>query len=94
MARSVKDFVDITDHRSLDDLIDRLIAVRDTLPAEAAAEVRMRGDDVFGRKLSVLYRRPQTEEEAECEARYAEAHRATRQIAQNRASGRRLRVVA
>ena len=34
-------------------------------------EVQMRGDDVFGRRLSVFYRRPQTAEEMACEARYA-----------------------
>jgi hypothetical protein len=107
MARFVKDFVDITNSGSLDDLIDRLIAVRDGLPAGAAAEVRLRGDDVFGRKLSVSYQRPQTAEEAECDARYAQAYRDSRAqeasrlqaeedgAAQaDRPRGRRLRMVA
>lgn len=75
MSRRVKDFVEIKDHASLDDLIARLVEVRDSLPEEAEAEMRLRGDDVFGRKLCVSYFREQTAEEAECEARYADAHR-------------------
>jgi len=38
----------------------------------------MRGDDIFGRHLSISYLRPQTAEEAECDARYADAYEATR----------------
>ena len=34
----------------------------------------MKGDDIFGRLLSICYFRPQTPEEAECDARYAEAY--------------------
>src|SRR5688572_7949207 len=75
MNRRVKEFIEIKDHSSLDDLIVRLTEVRDGLPEEAEAELRLRGDDVFGRKLCVSYFRAQTEEEAECEARYAAAHR-------------------
>ena len=73
MSRRVKDFVEIEDHSSLDDLIAKLIEVRDALPADSEAEMRLRGDDVFGRNLSISYFRDQTAEEAECEARYAEA---------------------
>ena len=75
MSRRVKEFIEISDHSSLDDLIARLIEVRDSLPEQADAELRLRGDDVFGRKLCVSYFRDQTAEEAECEARYAAAHR-------------------
>lgn len=75
MSRRVKDFVEIEDHSSLDDLIARLIAVRDGLPESAEPELRLRGDDVFGRQLSISYFRDQTAEEAECEKRYAEACR-------------------
>ncbi|MEO5774898.1 MAG: hypothetical protein ABIQ32_12385 [Sphingomicrobium sp.] len=32
MSIRVKDYVDINDHVSLDDLIDRLIALRESLP--------------------------------------------------------------
>ena len=73
MSRRVKEFIEIEDHSSLDDLIAKLIEVRDALPAEPEAELRLRGDDVFGRKLSISYFRDQTAEEAECEKRYAEA---------------------
>jgi hypothetical protein len=79
MVKHVKDFVQIKDHSSLDELIARLIEVRDTLPASNTAEVKMRGDDVFGRHLSVSFFRPQTAEEAECDARYAEAWRQSRE---------------
>ena len=74
MSRLVKDYVEIGDFTSLDKLIARLTELRDTLPAEAEAEIRIRGDDVFGRHLSVAFLRPQTAEEAECEARYADAY--------------------
>ena len=79
MSRQVKDFVEIKDYSSLDELIERLIEVRDGLPEAAQAEVRMRGDDVFGRHLCVSFFRPQTDEEAECDARYAEAYRQSRE---------------
>ena len=75
MNRRIKEFIEIGDHSSLDDLIAQLIEVRDSLPEDAEAELRLRGDDVFGRKLCVSYFRAQTAEEAECEARYAEAGR-------------------
>ncbi|QIK78930.1 hypothetical protein G7077_08495 [Sphingomonas piscis] len=71
MTRRVKDFVDIKDHASLDDLIGRLVALRNSLPEDANAELRLRGDDVFGRKLSISYLRELTAEEAACEERYA-----------------------
>ena len=71
MTRRVKEFIDIGDHASLDALIDRLNEVRDSLPADSEAELRLRGDDVFGRKLCISFFREQTAEEAEFEARYA-----------------------
>ena len=107
MARFIKDFIDIKDSGSLDDLIERLVKARNSLPEGASAEVRMRGDDVFGRKLSISFQRPQTAEEAECDARYAEAYRESRSrelsrlqdelgadASQTRPRGRRLRMVA
>jgi reverse gyrase len=75
MKRRVKDFVDIVDHVSLDDLIGKLSELRDSLPKEADAELRLRGDEVFGRRLTISYFREQTDEEAECERRYAEQSR-------------------
>ena len=40
MSRRVKEYVDIPDHVSVDELIQRLSAIRDTLPEEADAELR------------------------------------------------------
>ena len=75
MNRRIKEFVDISDHVSLDDLIAKLVAVRDALPDESDAEMRLRGDDVFGRRITITYFRGQTEEEAEFERRYTEQQR-------------------
>jgi hypothetical protein len=72
VSRRVKEFVDIADHVSLDELIQKLAEVRKSLPKNAEAELRLRGDDVFGRRITITYFREQTEEEAECERRYAE----------------------
>ena len=104
MSKQVKDFIEIRDYASLDQLIERLIEVRDGLPGTAEAEVRMRGDDVFGRHLCVSFYRPQTEEEAECDARYADAYRESRERELSRLQdelgfcpvprGTRLRIVA
>ncbi len=84
MSRLVKDFIEVKDYASLDELIERLVAVRDGLPASAEAEVKMKGDDIFGRRLSISFYRPQTAEEAECDARYAEAYRQSRERELNR----------
>lgn len=76
MTRTIKDYVEIGDHASLDSLIERLMEVRDSLPPGADAELRMRGDDVFGRHLCIGFLRPLTTEEAACEGRYANAGKA------------------
>ena len=71
MTRLVRDFFEIEDRVSLDRMIDLLSAVRDQLPEGATdATVQMRGDDIFGRQLSVSFLRPQTPEEAARDARY------------------------
>ncbi|WP_028968865.1 hypothetical protein [Sphingomonas sp. URHD0057] len=75
MSRRVKEFVDIGDHVPLDELIEKLAEVRGSLPDHAEAELRLRGDDVFGRRITITYMRDQTAEEAECEKRYAEAEK-------------------
>ncbi len=75
MSRRVKEFVDIADQLSLDDLIQKLAEVRDSLPQGSEAELRLRGDDVFGHRITVTYLRDQTAEEAEIERRYAEQSR-------------------
>ena len=71
MRRRVKDFIEISDYTSLDGLIGALTAVRDSLPDDAEPELKLRGDDVFGRRISICYFRELTVEEAECEGRYA-----------------------
>jgi hypothetical protein len=79
MKRRVKEFIEIHDHESLDALIAKLSEVRDGLPPECEAELRLRGDDVFGRKLSISFFRDQTAEEADVEKRYANACKEARE---------------
>ena len=71
MPRRVKDFIDISEYTSLDDLIRYLETIRDNLPAEHEAELKIRGDDVFGRRLTITYFRELTPEEVELEAKYS-----------------------
>lgn len=73
MSRRVKDFVEISDYTSLDSVINVLTAIRDSLPEDAEPELKLRGDDVFGRRLTITYSRELTEEEVACEARYTGA---------------------
>lgn len=75
MERRVKEFVDISDHVSLDALIEKLSELRESLPADCDAELRLRGDAIFGHRITISYFRGQTEEEAEIERRYTEAAR-------------------
>ena len=97
MTKMVKEYVEISDFSSLDGLIDRLVSLRDTLPEEARPTLCLRGDDIFGRHLCVAYYRPQTAEEAECEARYAHASAfadSDREVCELQPRRRRLRVAA
>ena len=71
MPRRVKDFIDISEYTSLDDLIRYLETIRDNLPPEHQAEMKIRGDEVFGRRLTITYFREQTPEEVELESKYA-----------------------
>jgi hypothetical protein len=71
MSRRVKEFIDIGDHVSLDELIGKLIDIRDSLPEGCEAELRLRGDEVFGHRITISYFRNQTAEEVEIEKRYA-----------------------
>lgn len=73
VPRRVKDFIDISEFTSLDDLIRYLETIRDNLPADHQAEMKIRGDDVFGRRLTITYFREQTAEEVELESKYAGA---------------------
>ena len=72
VPRRVKDFIDISEFTSLDDLIRYLETIRDNLPAEHEAELKIRGDDVFGRRLTITYFRDQTADEADLEAKYSD----------------------
>src|SRR4051794_10107712 len=71
VPRRVKDFIDISEYTSLEDLIRYLETIRDNLPADHAAELKIRGDEVFGRRLTITYFRELTPEEVELEAKYA-----------------------
>jgi hypothetical protein len=81
VSRRVKEFIEISDFASLDDLIQRLEAIRDGLPGFAEAELRMKGDDVFGRKLCISFMREQNDEEASYDERYAAVIRAAQEQA-------------
>jgi hypothetical protein len=70
VPRRIKDFIDISEYTSLDDLIRYLETIRDNLPPEHDAELKIRGDEVFGRRLTITYFRNQTPEETELESRY------------------------
>ena len=72
VPRRVKDFIDISEYTSLDDLIHYLEVVRDNLPAEHQAEMKIRGDEVFGRRLTITYFREQTPDEVELESKYGD----------------------
>src|SRR6476469_9482756 len=73
VPRRVKDFIDISEYTSLDDLIRYLETIRDNLPPEHEAEMKIRGDDVFGRRLTITYFREQTSDEAQLESKYSES---------------------
>ena len=77
MPRRVKDFIDISEYTSLDDLIRYLETVRDNLPVDHQAELKIRGDEVFGRRLTITYFREQTPDEAELELKYSAEKDAT-----------------
>ena len=71
MPRRVKDYIEISEFTSLDRLIAYLETIRDTLPANAEAEMKVRGDETFGRRLTISYFRELSPEEEEREARYS-----------------------
>ena len=75
MSRRVKEFVEVGDQLSIDDLIAKLNEIRSGLPEGAEAELRLRGDDVFGHRITISYFRDQTAEEAELEKCYDKASR-------------------
>ena len=70
VSRRVQEFVEIRDYSSLDELIGCLTALRQSLPVGADAQLKLRGDDFFGRSLTIRYSREQTPEEVALERRY------------------------
>jgi hypothetical protein len=72
VPRRVKDFIDISEYTSLDDLIRYLETIRDNLPDDCEAEMKIRGDEVFGKRLTITYFREMTPEEADLEAKYSD----------------------
>lgn len=81
MRTRVKDFIEIGDFTSLDRLITTLTALRDSLPDGAEPELKMRGDDVFGRRFSISYFRELTAEEMALDAKYSRDQTAGEQLA-------------
>lgn len=71
MPRRVKDYIDISEFTSLDTLIRYLETIRDNLPSECGAELKIRGDEIFGKRLTITYFRELTPDELELEGRYA-----------------------
>ena len=80
MPRRVKDFIEISDYTSLETLIRYLETIRDNLPKDHEAELQIRGDDIFGRRLTITYFREQTPEEVELEEKYSAADNAIHQL--------------
>ena len=73
MANRVNDFIEISEYTSLDKLIEYLHTIRDNLPVDAEPELRLKGDDFFGRRLTITYSRELTPEEEERDTRYTGA---------------------
>lgn len=66
----VREYVEIAECGSIDLLLERLEAVKRSMPAGASPErVELRGDDNFGRHILVTYLRPETPEEIALERR-------------------------
>lgn len=74
MVRQIKDFIEIDGVDALDGLIERLVEIRQNLPADARPEVELRGGEREAR-LRILYDRPQNPDEEASDARYADAYR-------------------
>ena len=70
MSRRVKEFFDIPELSSLDELIGNLVALRDRLPTNARLEMKLCADDIFGGTLRIGYFREPTSEEFCSHRRY------------------------
>jgi hypothetical protein len=87
VPRRVKDFIDISEYTSLDDLIRYLETIRDNLPEDHEAELKIRGDEVFGKRLTITYFRDQTADEADLQAKYAPPEDAEMEKLQRKLNG-------
>lgn len=68
----VREYIEISEPKSIAALIQRLEQVRDTIPSGSGPEqVRLRGDDVFGRHILITYLRPESADEHAFAARVA-----------------------
>ena len=66
----VREYVEVAGCGSLAEIIERLEAVKRAMPPDCSEpEVRLRGDDIFGRHILVTFARPETEAEIECQRR-------------------------
>ena len=66
----VREYVEIAECSSIEAIIASLEAVkRDMPPGSSEPQVRLRGDDVFGRHILVTYSHRETPEEIETERR-------------------------
>ena len=62
----VREYVEINECGSIEGIIASLEAVKRQLPPGCSdPQVRLRGDDIFGRHILVTYSRPETEAELE-----------------------------
>jgi len=71
VSRRVKDYIEISEFTSLDDVIRFLEIIRASLPDGCEPELRIRGDDVFGHRLTISFMRELSTDEASLEARYS-----------------------
>ncbi|MEP6869095.1 MAG: hypothetical protein ABJA20_11325 [Novosphingobium sp.] len=74
ITTTIRDFAQVREPEGLNELIEALMQLRDSLPDAAAADVRFKGDDLFGRRICVSWLREKTADEIALDARYASAH--------------------
>lgn len=70
MVTMMREFAQVREPEGLSELIEALTQLRDALPEGAKADVRFKGDDIFGRQICISWLREQTSEEAALDARY------------------------
>ncbi len=71
MCRRVKEYVEISDFTPLNRLIDTLRTVCRNLPEQSEPQLKIKGDDFFGYRLSISYLRELNAEEIELDQRYS-----------------------